>query len=120
MSEQAQLGPSQDGTVILDIGGDVGSMIILATPAMAGEEIEISPVDGHGFSNGAGRSHVAVRERHGPAGTRYAAIYPALTAGDYTIWYPHDHPVDVVTVTGGRIAEVDWTSEGSVSNHPQG
>lgn len=104
MNEQDQLGPSQDGTVMLDIGGDVGALVLHAPPTMAGREIEISlAVDG------SPRRHVAVRERRGPRGARYAAIYPSLLAGEYTLW-DDARPADTVRITGGEVTEVDWTT----------
>ena len=108
MSEQSQLGPSQHASVMLDIGGDIGALIISTPAAMAGHEIEI------GLTAGSERTHVAVRERRGPAGTRYAAIYPALPAGDYTIWDEHGRPTETVTITGGQICELDWTGSASL------
>lgn len=103
MREQDQLGPSQDGSVVLDIGGTIGALIITTLPALAGREIEISP-----SGESSTRTHVAVRERRGPSGTRYAAIYPSLPAGDYTIWSDHDTPVTTTTITGGAITQLHW------------
>ncbi len=42
--ESGQLGPSLDGTVMLDIGGDRGALIIMAPPELHLAEIELSPV----------------------------------------------------------------------------
>ena len=44
-------GPSGPGSVVLDIGDDVGALIIITPAAMAGEEIHVSPV---GDAAGAG------------------------------------------------------------------
>lgn len=104
MSEAHQLGASYDGTVMLDIGGDVGALVIMTSEAMHLAEIEVSPVgDEH-----AHRTHVAVRERRGPSGTRYAAIYPHLRAGVYTVYDLDGRPVDAVSISGGEVAQVDW------------
>ncbi len=43
MSEQNQLGPSRDGSVMLDIGGDIGALVLHTSAEMLGVEIEISP-----------------------------------------------------------------------------
>ena len=52
-------GPSGPGTVVLDIGDDVGALIVITPAAKAGEEIHVSPV-----RDPAGRTHAAVvRER---------------------------------------------------------
>ena len=39
-----------------------------------------------------------------PAGTRYAAVYPGLRAGRYTIWHDEQNPAAAVTVTGGQVS----------------
>lgn len=130
MTEESQLGPSNDGTVMLDIGGDIGALILHTRPDLLLAEIEISRVDGappqegpdphaHSHNDGhthgdgqehtrATRTHVAVRERRGPAGVRYAAIYPALRAGEYTIWGLDGQDAATVKIVGGEVAELDW------------
>lgn len=123
MTEQSQLGPSYDGTVVLDIGGDVGALILLAPESLAGVEIEISPVkhdhdhghdhghEDHGRDHGhdhGPRTHVAVRERRGDSGVRFAAIYPELHAGEYTLWNVNGEPAETVSILGGEITQIDW------------
>ncbi len=105
VSERDQLGPSRDGTVMLDIGGNIGALVLHTSAEMLGVEIEISPTgdDNHH------RTHVAVRERRGDGGTRYAAIYPSLHAGSYTLWRPGGQPALQVTITGGAVTEAQWT-----------
>jgi hypothetical protein len=121
--ESGQLGPSYDGTVMLDIGGDRGALIIMTPPELHLAEIELSPVDAddaaephvheheHGGHTHAhpNRTHVAVRERQGAAGVRYAAIYPSLVEGEYTIWDLDGTSVHTTTlIVGGQITEIDW------------
>jgi hypothetical protein len=115
MDETAQLGPSYDGTVLLDIGGDIGALIINTTADLHLAEIEVSRVDdddvhAHGGHRHAHphRTHVAVRERRGPSGVRYAAIYPGLRAGEYTVWGSDGRPADTVRIVGGEVAQLDW------------
>ncbi|MDQ6850492.1 MAG: phospholipase [Actinomycetota bacterium] len=108
MSEQSQIGPSDDGSVVLDIGGDIGALILHAPKSLAGVEIEISPA-----GNDTHRSHVAIRERRGISGVRYAAIYPELRAGDYTVWDVNGEPADRVAIFGGEIAQLDWRHDTS-------
>jgi hypothetical protein len=92
------LAPSGDGTVMLDIGGDIGALLLYTTGAQDGSEIDIERVDS------GQRSHVAVRERKLTTGTAYAAVYPALAAGDYLLHLPGG--ARPVTITGGAINEV--------------
>ncbi len=101
--DRAQLGPSMNGTVMLDIGGDFGALMVMAPETMALGEPEISPV-----GDDTARTHVAIRERRGPGGIRWAAIYPKLRAGQYTLWGLDGTPADQVTITGGEVAQVDW------------
>ncbi len=103
-AETAQLGPSYDGTVLLDIGGDIGALIINTGADMHHAEIEVSQTD----EEHAHRMHVAVRERHGPSGVRYAAIYPGLREGVYTVWAGNGEPADTARIVGGEVAQLDW------------
>lgn len=88
---------------MVDVGGDIGALIILTPADLHGAEIDISP---HGAA--AARTHVAVRERRGPGPSRYAAVFPSLTAGAYTIWRPDGQAAAEVTVAGGQVAQITW------------
>ena len=100
-------GPSGPGSVLLDIGDDVGALIIITPAAMAGEEIHISPV-----RDPAGRTHAVVRERRlGPASS-HAAVYPALPAGEYTIWREAGHAAGTVRIEGGTATSYHWAESG--------
>jgi hypothetical protein len=96
------LGPSEEGSVVLDIGGDVGAAIVHAPPALAGSEIEIRR-DGTQWDG----THVAVRARHIPDGELYAALFPALGHGTYEVRWRGDAngPVASLHVEGGRVSE---------------
>ena len=92
------------GAVVVDIGGDVGALVLLTDAGMVGSEIEISPVGQDGR-----RSHVAVHARPRPGRDPVcAAVYPALAAGGYRLWRPDGTPAGTVTVAGGRVTEVAW------------
>jgi len=101
--ERDQLGPSGDGTVMLDIGPGRGALIVHASAAMVGVELEIARTN-----PGDARSHMAVRKRVGPRGDRYAAIFPSLPVGEYVVYSPDGAAGPVVTVTSGTIAELAW------------
>jgi hypothetical protein len=102
--ENNYLGPSNDGSVMLDIGGDIGALVLITPQSLLGTEIEVSPAD-----QDAVRTHVAIRERRGPGGTRYAGIYPSLVAGTYTVWDLDGNAADTVTIVGGQVAQLDWS-----------
>jgi hypothetical protein len=83
--------------VAVDIGGDVGALIIYTPEPLAGSEIEIAPIAG------GAATHTAVRERRLSSDVMHAAVFPGLPAGDYLL--PGGPPV---TVGGGSITEVHW------------
>ncbi|MGA8462201.1 MAG: hypothetical protein WB800_42910 [Streptosporangiaceae bacterium] len=98
-------GPSNAGSVVLDLGADVGALILDTPAELAGREIEISPA---GDGAGARRTHAQVRERRTGAGTGYAAVYPGLPAAEYTVWKDAVTPAATVTVLGGQVARCHW------------
>jgi hypothetical protein len=95
-------GPSEKGSVVVDIGGDVGAAIVRTPASLVGSEIEIrrcdAPWDG---------THVAVRSRNVPGGDVYAAFFPSLARGDYEIRLRGDEhgPVATLAVEGGGVSE---------------
>jgi hypothetical protein len=98
-------GPSSAGSVILDLGADIGALILDTPAGLAGREIEISPASG---GAGARRTHALVRERRTGAGTSYAAVYPGLPAAEYTVWQDAVTPAAIVTVRGGQVSRCRW------------
>jgi hypothetical protein len=97
-------GPTGTGTVVLDIGGDTGAVVIHTGPECHGLEIEVSEVRGAG-RRPAPRIHAAVRERRLPGGVSYCALIAGLPAGEYTVWRDATTPAGSVTVRGGAVAE---------------
>jgi hypothetical protein len=95
-------GPSGPGSVVLELGADIGALILEAPPGLAGREIDISP------SGGGPRTHSLVRERRTVGGLSYAAVYPVLPAGEYTVWRDDGIPAGQVTVHGGRAIRFRW------------
>jgi len=95
---------STAGSVVIDVGGDVGALVLYVSASQLGREIEVSPVDSTGV-----RTHAAVRERHVAAGTRYCVVYAGLAAGEYTIWSDEITSAGTVNVAGGRVTETDWS-----------
>jgi hypothetical protein len=97
-------GPSGLGTVVLELGADVGALILFTPADMDGWEIEISRAD----DPGARRTHSQVRQRHVATVTKYAALYPGLRAGQYTIWSDGQRPATTTVITGGQITSCRW------------
>jgi hypothetical protein len=92
---------SHPETVVLDIGDEVGALVIYTPPHWHGREIEVS------LKDSAKRTHVQVLERRIRDRPVFAAVFPGLRAGDYRIW-DDEAPSDRVTIVGGRIATLDW------------
>ena len=91
------------GPIVLDVGGEVGALVLWTDADARGLEIEISPVHERGR-----RRHVAVHPRHLGDRTVHAAVYAELLAGDYLLWSPAGEPVLAVTVAGGQVTEARW------------
>ena len=91
--------PENVDNLILDIGADTGALIIHAAADRDQAEIEISPAGSE-----QARAHNIVRRREAVSGAVYAAVFPALAAGDYVVWRDAATPAGTVVVHGGRVA----------------
>ncbi len=74
---------------------------------MNGFEIEISL---NGCAD-APRTHSRVRERRASTDAAYAAVYPGLPAGVYTIWRDATTSVATFTIIGGHVTSQNWPAE---------
>ena len=101
---ETTLPPSGPGTVVLDIGADTGALILHTTADLDGREIDITP----SHTPHTPRTHSQVRQRRTGATTHYAAVYPALHAGQYTLWHDPATPAATITITGGHVTEYHW------------
>jgi len=95
-------GPSGSGTVVLELGPGAGALVLYTPAARVGAEIEISLAD-----VAARRTHSMVRPRHVAGTTVYAAVYPDLPPGDYTIW-AGSATVATVAVAAGAVTRATW------------
>jgi hypothetical protein len=91
--------PENVDNLILDIGADTGALIIHAAVDRDQAEVEISPAGSE-----QARAHNIVRRREAVSGAVYAAVFPALAAGDYVVWRDAATPAGMVVVHGGRVA----------------
>jgi hypothetical protein len=101
---EAAAGPTGPGTVVLALGADIGALILYTPADLDGAEIEISRDD----EPGAHRTHSQVRQRPMATRTAYAAVYPDLTAGQYTIWRDEHTPAATATIAGGQVTSCHW------------
>lgn len=95
------------GMVLLDIGGDIGALVVTVPRSMVGVEVEIRP-EGEGWDH---HPHVAVVERPvGPGGDSVPClVYPSLVAGRYELYVIGTRDVRLrVDVRGGEVATADW------------
>ena len=67
------------GSVLLDIGGDIGALVVVAPESMLGHEVEIAPA-GEVFDR-VHRPHVAVVRRPVAGGEVPSLVFGELTAG---------------------------------------
>lgn len=91
------------GAAVLDIGEDVGALLIYCHPQMRGQQIDISPRERLWE-----RIHTDVLERRVHEKPVFAALFLALTAGVYVIWNQDARPIGEVVIAGGQVSELDW------------
>jgi hypothetical protein len=89
--------------VVLEIGEELGALIVYTDPSLLHEEIEISPVD-----EDARRSHKDVLERVVGGRSFCTAVFDRIPRGKYTLWHRGAERTRGVTVDAGAIAEIDW------------
>jgi hypothetical protein len=95
---ERQLPPSWQGSVVVDIGGDIGALVLRVPPELDGHEIDLRP-DNSSQPN----THSLVRERRFPLGSSYAAVYPSLLAGSYTVVGAAQR----FAIEGGRVTDIE-------------
>lgn len=126
------------GPVLLDVGGEVGALLVMMPASWEGVEIEIRPkgqaqevgahAHGHqhdhagslhspdvGHTHRAGHTeqahltHVEVLPRPTPGGPVHCAVFPDLVEGRYELSQrPFGEVTLEVTVVGGQIAQASW------------
>jgi hypothetical protein len=89
--------------VVLDIGDDVGALIVHTDRDMHGVEVEISPTN-----DDQRRSHKEVLERSIDGRPAFTAVFDGLRTGTYTLWTDGRARARGVTIEGSGIAELDW------------
>ncbi len=92
-----------EGEAVLDIGGDVGALILHTGPEYLDREIEVSPL-----GDDVARTHTAIHLRSVNGVPAFAGIYAALPGGEYRVWTDDPDLPDRVTIVGGEVAELDW------------
>jgi hypothetical protein len=91
--------------VVLDLGGDIGALIIHTEADMHGVEVEISA-----SGQDDARSHKEVLEREINGQPAYTAVFDNVREGSYTLWVDDVARERDVVVSGGAVARLDWAA----------
>ena len=94
------------GAVLLDIGDEVGALVVEMPPSTVGEEVEVRRVGGPLLDH---LPHVAVVDR--PAGdtTVPSLVFGELVEGTYELFPKGGGPMRLtVDVRGGAVTDVTW------------
>jgi hypothetical protein len=91
-------------SVVLDIGGDLGALIVHTDARMVGVEVEISATGSDGE-----RSHKEVLEREIDGRPAYTAVFDKVRAGSYTLWVDDVAREHGLVIIGGAVADLDWS-----------
>ena len=104
--------PGAHSAPVLDIGGDVGALVVYLAERPPTGEIEACPA-----GEPAARFHTGVHRRSIPAGPRgresgsdawaWAAVFPEITEGRYELLDHGGVPMADVTVSGGSVHQLD-------------
>jgi hypothetical protein len=97
--------------VVLDIGGDVGALVLYADESCLGREIDLTPA-------GQPRSHhlhTMVRRRRAVGRDVVAGVFGEVRAGDYTLWALDGDMLGHVRIKGGEVTEFDGGACGATT-----
>ncbi len=87
---------------VLDIGGDVGALLVYLDGVTPSGELEACPA-----GRPDARFHTGVHLRELGGGNVAVAVFPQVTDGSYQLLDDEDRPMAFVRVSGGQVAEVD-------------
>jgi hypothetical protein len=87
---------------VLDIGGDVGAIVVYLPDRPPSGELEAEPV-----ASVANRLHTGVHRRVVGSGPAWVAVFPEVRTGTYDLLDEQAVPFARVTVEGGGVTELD-------------
>jgi hypothetical protein len=93
--------------VVLEIGDDLGALIVHTDAEMHGVEVEISRAE-----DDTQRTHKQVLERFTGGRSAHTLVFDQLPAGRYTLWAGDEPGLRDVVVRAGEVAECRWPAEG--------
>jgi hypothetical protein len=88
--------------LVLDIGDDIGALVLYTDETCLGLEIDLSPA-GQPHTH---HTHTLIRRRRAVHREFIAGVYPELRAGTYTVWSRDGQPLTEVVIIGGQVSEV--------------
>jgi len=95
------------GCVLLDIGDDIGAVLVAMPASMEGVEVEIRPdvvPTGHVH-----HPHVAVVSRPVEGGRLPSLVFPEVREGSYGLYLKGDAVRRLaVAVAGGEVTSAEW------------
>jgi hypothetical protein len=91
------------GAPVLDIGGDIGALVLYTTEELESLEIEVSLTTDLDH-----RTHTQIHKRTVNGRTFWAGVYAQLKEGDYQVWWDDASRERTFTITGGAVTELDW------------
>jgi hypothetical protein len=106
-SERAQV-PEPHSSPVLDIGGEVGALVVYLAARPPSGELEACPVD-----RPAARFHTGVHRRSigfgspGSVAMAWTAVFPEVAEGSYHLLDPDGSPMVRVSVAGGAVHQLD-------------
>jgi len=104
------------GSVLLDIGGEVGAVVVTMPVEMEGVEVEIRPSHHPSHQHAHHHSHprdhhphVAVVNRPVEGGLLPSLVFPEVSEGDYGLFLKESAVRRLtVSVAGGRVTTAQW------------
>jgi hypothetical protein len=91
------------GAPVLDIGGDIGALVLYTREELESLEIEVSPT-----TDPEHRTHTQIHKRTVNGRTFWAGVYAQLQEGDYQVWWDDTSRERSFRITGGAVTELDW------------
>jgi len=90
--------------VVLDIGGDIGALVVHADPDQHDLQIEIC----RSGEEAGKREHQHILERPIGGQTMYAAVFGGLREGSYTLLTHDAVRQSGVMIRGAEVTTIDW------------
>jgi hypothetical protein len=87
---------------VLDIGGEVGALVVYLPVCPPTGELEACPRD-----EPAARFHTGVHHRPIGRESAWVAVFPEVTEGSYSLLDDDGLPLAGVTVAGGQVEQLD-------------